>query len=63
MIGRREFLRAALLVHVGEEQAGEPRVLHVNALLFDFVLKRNLRIVARRLPDSAFETRGFFERP
>lgn len=35
---------------------------HVNALLFDFVLKRNLRIGARRLPDSAFETRDFFTR-
>lgn len=33
---------------------------HVNALLFDFVLKRNLRIGSRRLPDSAFETRDFF---
>lgn len=36
---------------------------HVNALLFDFVLKRNLRIGARRLPDAAFETRDFFTRP
>lgn len=33
---------------------------HVNALLFDFVLKRNLRFGRRRFPDSAFETRGFF---
>jgi len=33
---------------------------HVNALLFDFVLKRNLRIGARRLSDSVFETRDFF---
>lgn len=36
---------------------------HVNALLFDFVLKRNLRIGARRLPTSAFETRDFFTSP
>jgi uncharacterized protein len=36
---------------------------HVNALLFDFVLKRNLRIGARRLPDAAFETRDFFTKP
>lgn len=35
----------------------------VNALLFDFVLKRNLRIGKRRLPDSAFETREFFNSP
>lgn len=33
---------------------------NVNALLFDFVLKRNLRSGAHRLPDSAFETREFF---
>jgi hypothetical protein len=33
-----------------------------NALLFDFVLKRNLRHQGRALPASAFETRGFFER-
>ena len=31
-----------------------------NALLFDFVLKRNLRHRGQRIPDSAFETRGFF---
>jgi mannonate dehydratase len=31
-----------------------------NALLFDFVLKRNLRVGSARLPVSAFETRGFF---
>lgn len=36
---------------------------HVNALLFDFVLKRNLRFGRRRFPDSAFETRGFFKLP
>jgi mannonate dehydratase len=36
---------------------------HVNALLFDFVLKRNLRFGARRFPDSAFETRDFFAKP
>jgi mannonate dehydratase len=36
---------------------------HVNALLFDFVLKRNLRIGARRQPASAFETRDFFISP
>ena len=33
---------------------------NVNALLFDFVLKRNLRAAGARLPDSAFETRDFF---
>ena len=31
-----------------------------NALLFDFVLKRNLRVGTARLPVSAFETRDFF---
>jgi len=31
-----------------------------NALLFDFVLKRNLRVGDVRLPASAFETRDFF---
>jgi mannonate dehydratase len=34
-----------------------------NALLFDFVLKRNLRHDGNRLPHSAFETRDFFMRP
>jgi len=33
-----------------------------NALLFDFVLKRNLRFGGQRLPNSAFETRDFFLR-
>ena len=33
-----------------------------NALLFDFVLKRNMRVGGNRLPDSAFETREFFTR-
>ena len=33
-----------------------------NALLFDFVLKRNLRFAGQRLPNSAFETRDFFLR-
>jgi predicted TIM-barrel fold metal-dependent hydrolase len=33
-----------------------------NPLLFDFVLKRNLRHGGRRLPASAFETRPYFER-
>ena len=35
----------------------------VNALMFDFVLKRSLAFQGARLPVSAFETRGFFERP
>lgn len=33
-----------------------------NPLLFDFVLKRHLRLGKRRLEKSAFETRRFFER-
>ncbi len=33
-----------------------------NPLLFDFVLKRQLRAGGRRLPASVFETRSFFER-
>jgi mannonate dehydratase len=32
-----------------------------NALLFDFVLKRNLRFGGQPLPASVFETRAFFE--
>ena len=35
---------------------------HVNALLFDFVLKRNLRLGTRRFPHGTFETAGFFLR-
>jgi predicted TIM-barrel fold metal-dependent hydrolase len=31
-----------------------------NALLFDFTLKRNLRVGGQRFPVSVFETRGFF---
>ena len=31
-----------------------------NSVLFDFVLKRNLALRGRKLPDSAFETRDFF---
>lgn len=34
---------------------------HVNPLAFDFVLKRSLRRQGSALPDSAFETRGFFD--
>jgi mannonate dehydratase len=34
-----------------------------NALLFDFVLKRNLRFGGERIPASVFETRDFFENP
>jgi hypothetical protein len=33
-----------------------------NALLFDFVLKRNLSLKGRKFPAAAFETRDFFER-
>jgi hypothetical protein len=32
-----------------------------NALLFDFVLKRNLRFGGQPIPPSVFETRAFFE--
>ena len=32
-----------------------------NSLLFDFVLKRHLRLGSIRLPNSVFETRAFFE--
>ncbi|HYC36269.1 MAG TPA: amidohydrolase family protein [Usitatibacter sp.] len=39
------------------------KLRHANALLFDFVLKRNLRLGAARFPTSAFETRGFFVKP
>lgn len=47
----------------------DPRVVpvlrelrEVNALMFDFVLKRSLRYRGAGIPASAFETRGFFER-
>jgi mannonate dehydratase len=33
-----------------------------NALLFDFVLKRSLRVGGKRLSAGIFETRGFFDR-
>ncbi|MGH8617360.1 MAG: amidohydrolase family protein [Burkholderiales bacterium] len=34
-----------------------------NALLFDFALKRNLRVNGKSFSASVFETRGFFDRP
>jgi hypothetical protein len=33
-----------------------------NPLLFDFVLKRSLRVGGKRLAPGIFETRAFFER-
>jgi mannonate dehydratase len=36
------------------------RLRHMNALAFDFVLKRNLRFKGAPIPASAFETREFF---
>lgn len=33
-----------------------------NPLLFDFVLKRSLRVAGQRLPAGIFETRAFFEK-
>ena len=33
---------------------------HVNALLFDFTVKRHLRFEGARFPDTVFETREFF---
>ena len=38
------------------------QIRETNALLFDFVLKRQLRVGTRRFPDVTFETRAFFER-
>jgi mannonate dehydratase len=53
------FVSAGLL---SEESAVVLRELrNVNPLLFDFVLKRSLRHRGARLPNSAFETRAFFE--
>ena len=36
-------------------------IRHANALLFDFVLKRNLQWKGRGFMTTTFETRGFFE--
>jgi mannonate dehydratase len=45
-----------------DEDAVAPlrRIRHHNPLLFDFVLKRQLRDGTARLPRSVFETRHFF---
>ena len=38
------------------------RLRHANALLFDFALKRSLRLGSRRFTEGTFETKGFFAR-
>ncbi len=53
------FARAGMLPDSAVPVLSELR--HVNPLAFDFVLKRSLSQGGKRLPDSAFETRGFFE--
>ena len=54
------------LVDRGWLTAGEGDVIRqlrdYNPLLFDFVLKRSLRIDAARLSDCIFESRPLFER-
>ena len=53
------FVKAGLLE---ESKAVVIRKLRdVNPLLFDFVLKRNLRYDGAAFPASVFETRPFFE--
>ncbi|QJR10481.1 hypothetical protein DSM104443_01545 [Usitatibacter rugosus] len=53
------FVKAGLL---DESKVATIRSLRdVNALLFDFVLKRNLRYDGAAFPASVFETRPFFE--
>ena len=48
---------------VGERAAPVLREIRAhNPLLFDFVLKRNLRSRGKALSKTVFETRGFFER-
>ena len=54
------FARAGMLDDAAVPVLQELR--HVNPLLFDFVLKRSLSWKGARLPASAFETRGFFDR-
>jgi predicted TIM-barrel fold metal-dependent hydrolase len=53
-----EFAKAGMLAEEAVPLLGE---LHAhNPLLFDFVLKRHLRVGKHRLPDKIFETRQFF---
>jgi mannonate dehydratase len=56
----REFVKDGLLAEGAVGMLRELRETH--SILFDFVLKRNLAYQGMKLPDSAFETRGFFER-
>jgi mannonate dehydratase len=53
-----EFAKAGMLAEAAVPLLGE---LHAhNPLLFDFVLKRHLRVGSHRLPANIFETRQFF---
>ena len=48
------------------ERAAAPVIRQIrehNPILFDFVLKRSLRLNGRAFPASVFETRGFFTKP
>lgn len=52
------YVRAGMLTEADAVEIREMR--NSNPLMFDFVLKRRLRVNGAKLPDSAFETRGFF---
>ena len=63
-----EFAQRRLFMNAGCVRATPGQVdrsyverLH-NPLLFDFVLKRNLRATSKRLAAGIFETRTFFDR-
>ncbi len=56
----QSFVREGLLPEAAMPALKELR--HVNPLLFDFVLKRSLRVAGAALPAAAFETRPFFDR-
>lgn len=61
---RRDAIAALEAARAGNARAVPAlrELREVNALMFDFVLKRSLGYRGARIPASAFETRGFFER-
>ena len=49
--------------HRAAARAGAGAIREHNPLLFDFVLKRHLRVGEQAFPKGVFETRPFFDRP
>ncbi len=59
------YLKAVVQQNMLDTAALEPlrRLREINVLLFDFVLKRSLKLEGRGFAPAAFETAAFFRRP